>query len=142
MLLGFCGLLFGGRMTVDNSIGLAMALEIPPVIAGLTVVAVGTSLPELATSITAARRGAVEMAVGNVVGSTIFNIFFILGASAVIRPLPIDPATHMDLAVMTAAGIFMFIVLFAGSQRIMGRMEGALAILIYCLYLGFLLFSV
>jgi cation:H+ antiporter len=84
MTIGFCGLLFGGRWIVDSAVNLGDLLDIPRTVMGLTVVAVGTSLPELATSVMAARRGDVEIAVGNVVGSNIFNVFFILGVSAVI----------------------------------------------------------
>ena len=142
MVVGFCGLLIGGRLTVDSASILAGMLGIPGAVVGLTVVAVGTSLPELATSVMAARRGEVEIAVGNVVGSNIFNIFLILGLSAVIRPLPFDPRGHVDMGVMTAASILLFIFMFTGQERIMDRWEGALAILIYCLYVGFLLFSI
>jgi cation:H+ antiporter len=142
MVVGFCGLLIGGRMTVDSASILAGMIKIPSAVIGLTVLALGTSLPELATSIMAARRGEVEIAVGNVVGSNIFNIFFILGGSAIIRPLPFDPKGHVDMGVMTAAGILLFIFMFTGQERIMDRWEGALAILVYCLYVGFLLFSV
>jgi cation:H+ antiporter len=110
---------------------------------GLTVVAVGTSLPELATSVMAARRGDVEIAVGNVVGSNIFNVFFILGVSAVIRPLPFNPAAHVDVGVMMAASILLFIFMFTGRVRIMDRWEGGLALLIYALYVtGYLLVPV
>jgi len=142
MMFGFCGLLFGGRMTVDGAAVLAGRLGISPAIIGLTVVAVGTSLPELATSMIAARRGEVEIAVGNVVGSNIFNVFFILGISAVIRPLPFNPSAHVDMAVMTAASLLLFIFMFTGQERIMDRWEGALAVLIYCLYIGYLMVSV
>lgn len=142
VLLGFCGLLFGGRMTIDGAAALATVLGISGGVIGLSVVAAGTSLPELVVSIAAARRGEVEIAVGNVVGSNIFNGFFILGLSAFIRPLPFDPAGHVDMAVMTAAHILLFIFMFTGRERIMGRREGALAILIYGLYIGYLLFPV
>lgn len=142
MMVGFCGLLFGGRMTVDGAAVLAGMSGIPGAFVGLTVVAVGTSLPELITCIQAARRGEAELAVGSVLGSNIFNAFFILGISAMINPLPFDPKGHMDMGVMTAASVLLFIFMFTGKDRVMGRWEGGLAILIYCLYAGFLLFSV
>lgn len=142
LLLGFCGLLFGGRITVDSAVSLAVMLGIPSAVVGLTVIALGTSLPELTTSIIAARRGEVEIAVGNVVGSNIFNVFFVLGVSAVIKPLPFDPQGHVDMGVMTAASILLFVFMFTGRERIMDRWEGGLALLIYCLYVSFLLFSV
>jgi cation:H+ antiporter len=90
----------------------------------------------------AARRGDVEIAVGNVVGSNIFNVFFILGASAVIRPLPFNPAANVDMGVLMASGILLFIFMFTGRVRIMDRWEGALALLIYALYVTYLLVPV
>jgi cation:H+ antiporter len=139
LTIGFFGLLFGGRWIVDSVVILGDYLAIPRAIMGLTVVAVGTSLPELATSVMAARRGDVEIAVGNVVGSNIFNVFFILGVSAVIRPLPFNPAANVDMGVMMAAGLLLFVFMFTGRVRIMDRWEGALALLIYVLYIGYLL---
>jgi len=141
MAAGFCGLLFGGRMIVEGGAGLATLMGVPQRVVGLTVVAVGTSLPELATSILAARRGEVELALGNVVGSNIFNIFFILGVSAVIRPLPFNPAAHVDMSVMTAATVLLFVFMFTGRQRVMHRWEGALALLMYAGYLTYLIVS-
>ena len=140
IILGFAGLLFGGRWIVGSAVVLAERLGIPQVVVGLTVVAVGTSLPELATSAMAARRGEVEIAVGNVVGSNIFNVFFILGVSAVIRPLPFKAAANVDMGVMMAASVLLFIFMFTGRVRIMDRWEGGLALLIYVLYIGYLLY--
>lgn len=139
MCIGFAGLLFGGRWVVEGAAAMAQMLSISSSVVGLTVVAVGTSLPELATSAMAARRGEVEIAVGNVVGSNIFNLFFVLGVSAVIRPLPFSPPLNVDMGVMTAAGILLFIFMFTGRVRMMDRREGALALLIYALYIGYLL---
>ena len=138
--IGFCGLLFGGRWIVDSAVMLGDLLAVPRAVMGLTVVAVGTSLPELATSVMATRRGDVEIAVGNVVGSNIFNVFFILGVSAVIRPLPFNPAANVDMGVMMAASILLFIFMFTGRVRIMDRWEGVLALLIYFIYIVYLLF--
>ncbi|BBO93261.1 calcium/sodium antiporter [Desulfosarcina ovata] len=140
MAFGFCGLLFGSRWIVDSAVALADRLGAPRVVVGLTVVALGTSLPELATSVAAARRGAAEIAVGNVVGSNIFNILFVLGISAVIRPLPVNPAANMDLAMLTATSVLLVVFLFAGQVRVMGRREGGLALFLYVLYTGYLVY--
>ena len=142
LTIGFFGLLFGGRWIVDSAVILGDYLAIPRAVMGLTVVAVGTSLPELTTSVMAARRGDVEIAVGNVVGSNIFNVFFILGVSAVLRPLPFNPAANVDMGVMMAAGILLFVFMFTGRVRIMDRWEGALALLIYLLYIVYLLLPI
>lgn len=139
MAIGFCGLLFGGRWIVDSAVVLGDYLAIPRSVMGLTVVAMGTSLPEMATSAMAARRGDVEIAVGNVVGSNIFNVFLVLGVSAVIHPLPFNPAANVDMGVMMAASLLLFVFMFTGRVRIMDRWEGALALLIYLLYIGYLL---
>ncbi len=141
ILFGFCGLLFGGRMTTDSAVVLANSMGLPNAVMGLTVIAVGTSLPELATSIMAARRGESEIAVGNVVGSNVFNVFLVLAASAVIRPLTVDPKVHMDMGVMTAANILLVVFLFVGRERVMGRGEGSLSVLLYCLYVVYLFFG-
>jgi len=141
MTIGFAGLIVGAHWVVENTAALAALLAIPRYVMGLTLVAVGTSLPGLAASTMAARRGDVEIAVGGVVGSTIFNALFVLGVSAVIQPLPFHPAAYMDMAVMVAAGIMMFIFMFTGRVRIMGRLEGALALLIYVLYIGYLFYT-
>ena len=140
MTVGFCGLLFGGRWIVDSAVIMGDYLAIPRAVMGLIVVALGTSLPELATSVMAARRGDVEIAVGNVVGSNIFNVFFILGITAVIRPLPFNPAANVDMGVMMAASIMLFIFMFTGRVRIMDRWEGVLALLTYALYVVYLLY--
>ena len=142
MIVGFCGLLFGGRMTVDGAVVLAGTLSIPDRVIGLTVVALATSLPELITCIQAVRRREVEIAVGCVVGSNIFNVFFVLGVSAVVSPLPFEPESHVDMGVMMAASVLLFVFMFTGKERLMGRWEAGLALLIYCLYVGFLLFTV
>jgi cation:H+ antiporter len=142
MTIGFFGLLIGGRWIVDSAVSLAHLLAIPKAVVGLTVVALGTSLPELATSAMAARRGDVEIAVGNVVGSNIFNVFFVLGISALIHPLPFNPAANVDMGMMMAASILLFVFMYTGRVRIMDRWEGGLALLIYLFYIGYLLLSV
>jgi cation:H+ antiporter len=140
MAVGFACLLFGARWVVGYTALLAEILAVPPYVLGLTLVAVGTTLPGLAAATMAARRGDVEIAVGSVVGSTIFNALFVLGLSAVIAPLPFHPVAYMDMGVMLAAGIMMFIFMFTARVRIMGRLEGGLALLIYVLYIGSLFY--
>jgi cation:H+ antiporter len=127
-------------LVVADTALLAEILASPRYVLGLTLVALGTSLPGLAAATMAARRGDVEIAVGSVVGSTIFNALFVLGVSAVLAPLPFHPAAYMDMGMMVAAGIMMFIFLFSGRVRFMGRMEGALALLLYVSYIGYLFY--
>jgi cation:H+ antiporter len=142
MTIGFAGLIFGGRWVVEGAYVLAEGLAVPRIVMGLTVVALGTSLPELVTSVSAARRGHVDLAVGTVVGANLFNLLFVLGASAVIQPMAVNPAVHMDLAVLMAACMVLVVFLYAGRVRVMGRMEGGVALMLLALYLAYLFYPV
>jgi cation:H+ antiporter len=106
-------------------------------VVGLTVVAVGTSLPELATSAAAAYRGKVEIAVGNVVGSNIFNIFFVLGTTATITPLPFKIESNIDLGMTVFTGLLLFGFMFSGRKGLVDRWEGVVALLLYAAYIGY-----
>lgn len=106
---------------------------------GLTIVAVGTSLPELATSVLAARRGSMDIAVGNVVGSNIFNIFFILGVSALLHPLPFAAGQNFDILVTVFASAALFATMFVGKRHTLERWQGALLLGCYVGYVGYLL---
>jgi cation:H+ antiporter len=140
--IGFAGLIFGGRWVVEGAYTLGEGLAVPRAVMGLTVVALGTSLPELVTSVAAARRGELDLAVGNVVGSNLFNLLFILGASAVIQPMAVNPAFHLDMAVLMAACILLVVFLYVGRVRIMGRLEGGAALLLFVCYLIYLFYPI
>ena len=106
---------------------------------GLTLVAVGTSLPELATSAMAAYKKNIEIAVGNVVGSNIFNIFFVLGISATIKPLPFQTKSNADVAVVIASSLLLFLFMFTGKKRSLDRWEGIVFLFLYAGYITFLI---
>jgi cation:H+ antiporter len=131
--LGLAGLVFGGRLTVDAASALALGLGVSQVVVGLTVVALGTSLPELATSLVATWRGQTDIAVGNVVGSNIFNLLFIAGTSAVIAPITIPAAGLADLLVMTAFAVVLLPFALLNHRRIVRR-EGLVLLLAYVGY--------
>jgi cation:H+ antiporter len=133
---GLLLLVGGGELTVRGALGFAQAVGIPEVIIGLTLVAVGTSLPELATSIIAARRGQTDMAVGNIVGSNIFNLLFIWGLTVTLAPTDLPAGGRIDLLVMTgfAAGLLPM----ALSQRKLTRLEGGLLAVGYVAYIAWL----
>ena len=136
---GLIGLVVGAGWIVDGAVALATTLGIPEVIVGLTVVAVGTSLPEVATSIAAGLRGHRDIAVGNVVGSCIFNILMVLGATAVVAPDPISISPSLlavDLPLMVAAAFACLPILYTG--RLVSRREGLLLVAFYVAYLGYL----
>jgi len=140
LAVGLVGLYFGGQWIVNGAIKMSEALGISQSIIGLTVVAIGTSLPELATSAVAAYRKNPDLAVGNIVGSNIFNVFFVLAISAIIRPLPFDSANNFSLIIAIASSLLLFIVMFTGRKRhLLERWEGILFLL---LYIGFILYSV
>jgi len=130
-VLGLAGLIAGAQMAVNGAVGLAEALAVPRTVIALTVVAFGTSLPELATSLVAAVRGQTDMAVGNVVGSNIFNLLFILGTTALIRPVEVpDQGGIADLLVMT--GVSVALLAFAWLTRgHVARWQGALLVASY-----------
>jgi cation:H+ antiporter len=138
---GLAALLLGGKWIVDGAVYIASALGVSQSLVGLTIVAVGTSLPELATSAVAARKRNVEIAVGNVVGSCIFNIFFVLGISSVIKPIPFDTKNDADLAVMVLANLLLFAYMFTGKKRQLDRWEGSMFVVLYAGYVAFLFFS-
>src|SRR5690606_23315044 len=107
-------------------------------IMGLTIVSVGNSLPELATSIVAVRKRNVDIAIGTVVGSNIFNIFLILGISTIVTPLPVQPSSMTDMVVNIVAGILLFLFIFTGRGRHLARWEGAILLSLYIGYLALL----
>ncbi|UCG55740.1 MAG: calcium/sodium antiporter [Phycisphaerales bacterium] len=136
---GTVALALGGKWCVDAAVQVATRLGVSESLIGLTIVAVGTSLPELATSVVAAFKKNSDIAVGNVVGSNIFNILFVLGVSALIKPLPLKPKSNFDILVALAAAIALFLCMFTGRRRTLDRWEGFLMALAYCIYMALLL---
>ncbi|MFW6080845.1 MAG: calcium/sodium antiporter [Desulfosalsimonas sp.] len=135
---GLIGLAAGGKLIVDGAVEIALSFGMSQELVGLTILAVGTSLPELATSAMAAWRKNVEIAVGNVVGSNIFNIFLVLGISSVIEPLPLYSGGNLDIGMLIAASLILFVTMFTGKRRSLDRWEGALLLVLYASYLVYL----
>ncbi len=131
--LGLAGLIAGGELTVRNAAGFGLLIGLPPALVAFTVVAVGTSLPELVTSVIAARRGETEMAVGNVIGSNLFNVLFIMGTTSVIRPVPVPSGGITDILALVAASLLLFPLSLSDHGRIV-RAEGAVLVLLWVLY--------
>ncbi|MBU0531038.1 MAG: calcium/sodium antiporter [Candidatus Uhrbacteria bacterium] len=134
---GLVALFIGGRVIVDNAVNIAEFLNISQTIIGLTVVALGTSLPELVTSIVAIRKGEVDLAVGNIIGSNIFNIFFVLGLTATVAPIPFEAGSHLDAIIAIAASLVLFGAMFVGERHRLERWVGALLVLSYISYITF-----
>lgn len=141
ILLGLTGLVFGGKWIVDGAVKIAESFNVSQSLIGLTVVAVGTSLPELATSAVAAYKKQTDIAIGNVVGSNIFNVFWILGASAIIRPLPFNMASNADLFVNILASIILFFAMYVGKKHVLERWQGIILLLFYISYITYLVFT-
>lgn len=138
VVLGLGGLIWGGQFIVDAAVEIARAFGVSEAVIGLTLVSIGTSIPELATSVVAAARGRADMAVGNIVGSNIFNIFFILGASAVVAPLPVGNISLVDFGVCVLATLFMFIGSFVATPKVLHRIEGGVLLGLYVVYMSWL----
>ncbi len=139
ILVGLVLLIAGGRLIVISAIEVASAIGLSQRIIALTIVSIGTSLPELATSVIATRKKNVDIAIGNIVGSNIFNVFFILGVSAVIHPVSLQPFSNFDMIVNIFASLILFIFIFTGKGRRIGKREGVFFLLIYLIYIGFLI---
>ena len=139
IVLGLVGLVIGSNLFVDHASSLALALGISEGVVGLTVVAGGTSLPELATSVVAARKGQSAIAIGNVIGSNVFNILLILGLTATISPLQIEGITTIDMAVMLISVALVW--LFSFTRYTVERWEGAALVGGYLVYLAWLITS-
>ncbi|QQR55002.1 calcium/sodium antiporter [Candidatus Peregrinibacteria bacterium] len=139
ILMGLLGLLVGGKWIVDGAVKMAEAFNISQSVIGLTIVAIGTSLPELATSAVAAYKKQTDIAIGNVVGSNIFNIFWILGCSALIRPLPFSDSSNFDILVAISASLVLFLIMFVGKKHVIERWQGGVMIFIYLCYLAVLI---
>ena len=139
VLLGLALLVFGSNIFVDHASNLALALGVSEGVVGLTVVAGGTSLPELATSVVAARKGQSAIAIGNVIGSNVFNILLILGLTAAISPLAIEGITTLDMAVMFLSVALVWF--FSRTRYTVERWEGAVLVLGYLAYLAWMLYN-
>ncbi len=135
IIFGIAGLGLGGQWLVDGASRIALRLGMSEALIGLTIVAVGTSLPELATSITAARRGKADIAVGNVVGSNIFNILWILGFSSTLHHINFNPILNIDLLYLVLITLIFFLFTFTGRRHRIDRSEGVIFILAYLLYI-------
>ncbi len=137
IILGAAAIAFGGDWTVDAASTLASAMGISQTLIGLTIVSIGTSLPELVTSIVAARKKEMDLALGNAVGSNIFNILMVLGLSSAISPLSLATTDFIDMAVLVAFSAIVW--LMAWTQKKIGRKEGIIMVLLYAAYVAYII---
>ena len=136
MVLGLAAVIFGGDLVVDNATQIALNFGVSQNFIGLTIVAIGTSLPELVTSIVATKKGESGLALGNAIGSNLFNILFILGMSAAISPLHVLSESVVDCVILLVSAVLLFV--FAKTKKSMSRWEGAVCVLLYIAYTAYL----
>ncbi|PIR69263.1 MAG: sodium:proton exchanger [Candidatus Niyogibacteria bacterium CG10_big_fil_rev_8_21_14_0_10_46_36] len=137
---GVVGLYVGGNWTVDGAVFIAQQFGLSQFLISATIIALGTSLPELVTSVAAARKQEMDLAVGNIVGSNIFNIFWILGFTSLFAPITVPSFINADLVFLVAATLIFFSFMFVGKKHALTRKNGALFLVLYVLYIGFLIF--
>lgn len=137
LVLGLVGLFLGGKWTVDGAVAIAQGFGISDAVIGLTVVAIGTSLPELVTSIVAALKNQADIAIGNAVGSNIFNVFWVLGLSSTVNPLPFTNENTLDVLFAVSAAFILFLVMFIGKKHTLYKWEGSLFVALYVSYTAF-----
>jgi cation:H+ antiporter len=141
ILIGLSGLILGGQLVVTNSVNIANSLGVSEKIIGLTIVAAGTSLPELVTSIVAATKKNSDIVVGNVIGSNVFNILLILSVSSMIRPLEYNPKFNLDLYILIGGTVFLLASMLSGQRKKLDRWEAAILAGFFIFYTAFLVFK-
>ena len=134
-LLGLTALIIGGRWIVQGAVEIAIVFGLSEAFIGLTIVAIGTSLPELATGVMAVRKGNTDIAIGNVIGSNIFNLFWVLAVSATISPIPFNAEDNYSVMVNIVVSLVLFALLFVGKRNQLQRWQGVLLFLGYLAYL-------
>ncbi len=135
IIVGLAGIILGGDLVVNSASDIAIALGMSETLVGLTIVAIGTSLPELVTSLTALKKGENQLVIGNVIGSNIFNILFVLGASSAISQIPLDSSMLIDVVFMIAVTILCFI--FGKTQDKYDKKEGIILVALFIAYMAF-----
>lgn len=139
IVIGIGGLVAGGKMVVDNAIDVAENFGVSEKVIGLTIVAIGTSLPELVTSVVASLKKNSDIALGNIIGSNIFNIFLIVAISSLIHPVSFNPSFNIELYLLSAGTFFVFIAMFTGRKKKLDRWEAAILLGTYIIYTLWLL---
>lgn len=138
IVLGLAFLIYGGKLVVDNAIDIAHYFKLSERFIGLTILAAGTSLPELATSAMAAYRRNTDIAIGNVIGSNIFNIFFILGITSLVHPIEYSTVMNSDIYILCASTVLLMVFMFTLNQRKLDRWEAIIMLVLYIVYTVYL----
>ena len=141
IVAGIAGLAFGGKLFVNNATELARALGVSDKFIAITILAGGTSMPELATCVVAAAKKKGQLALGNIIGSNVFNILLILGGSALISPLSFEHITYVDLGVLLVSALALLTAGFIGRKKMIDRLDGGLFLLIWAAYMAYLIYN-
>jgi len=138
VLIGLVGIILGGQLVVNSATKIASFIGVSDNVIALTVVAIGTSLPELVTSVIAVKKGETDLAIGNIIGSNIFNCFFILGLSSTVSPVTFGFNSFIDMIIMLFIGVLVLI--FTLKNNRIGRVKGSIMLSLYAIYTIFILF--
>ncbi len=141
IVIGLVFLILGSRLVVDNAVNIAQYFGASEKLIGVTIVSAGTSLPELVTSLVAAFRKKSDIAIGNIIGSNIFNIFFILGISSLIAPIHYNPSFNLDILLLIGSTLLLFVFMFSGKKHKLDRWESGLLLIGYVGYITYLLMT-
>jgi len=140
IFVGMMGLFVGGKLVVDNSVKIAEIMKVSEKLIGLTIVALGTSLPELVTSVIAVKKGRFDLAIGNVIGSNIFNILLVLGVTSLIHPVQYDMELNFDFAILLAITLILFTTMFFGKKHRINKGEAFSFLVIYASFIAYLIY--
>jgi|SRR5690554_258224 len=140
IILGIIGLFLGGKWIVDGAVYISRLLNLSEGFIGLTIVAIGTSLPELVTSVTAAKKKNIDIAIGNVIGSNIFNLLWVLAVSSLIKPLPFCAINNIDILIIIFSSTLIILSMATGVKNAIDRKNGILFLVIYFVYLVYLFY--
>jgi cation:H+ antiporter len=138
IVLGLGGLILGGHLVVTSATDIALSFGVSDKVIGLTIVAAGTSLPELVTSVVAATKNNADIAIGNVIGSNIFNILLIVPVSALIHPIAYNTSFNLDMYILLGGSLFLFIAMFSGQAKRLDRWEALVLLLGFIIYTGYM----
>ena len=141
ILGGITGLVLGGKWIVDGAVVIAGNMGMSEALISLTIIAIGTSLPELATCVVAAMKRNPDIVIGNIIGSNIFNVFFVLGTSAIIKPLPFNITLNFDVYTGILACVLLFVFLFFPRKKVLERWQGGVLLMLYVVYIGILVYK-
>jgi cation:H+ antiporter len=139
VVVGIVGLILGGQITIQGAVGIAELLGLSENLIGLTIIAVGTSLPELVASVVASRKGNTDIAIGNIVGSNIFNILWTLGLTSLVTPIAFSADNSIDISFAMMAILLMFTLLWNGERHKIDRWQGSILLFVYVSYLGYVI---